>query len=374
MTRSLNIAVDARPLAFPFSGIGRYTLSLLREFARHDSTHRFFLYSDRPLKLPFSTPSHWSVRTGNMKRRALSTPFAQLRFPLWARQDAIDVFWSPRHHLPLLLPGTTGTVVTIHDMVWKRYPKTMSRGGRWVEALLMPASMHLAQRIIAVSEFTRQEIAHFYPTAADKTCVIHEASSLPPPSATGIRSQATPYFLFVGSDEPRKNLLRLLEAYALYRAQTTDPVDLLLAGSYQWGATNLEQRAKELGLEGCVVQAKSLDDTALAQLYAGARALVLPSLYEGFGLPLVEAMQMGTPIITSHDTATAEICGNAGLLVDPLDVAALAAALTRMAQDDELHAGFATAAVARSRRFSWRTAAQQTLALIESTITNRPER
>src|SRR5262245_16316891 len=112
MTSPLRLAVDARPLAFPNSGIGRYTTRMLAEFARLDIKAQVFLYCDRPLTLPFELPQQWTLRVGNVTRRALSTPFAQATFPRWALADRVRVFWSPRHHLPLLLPPRVHKVVT----------------------------------------------------------------------------------------------------------------------------------------------------------------------------------------------------------------------------------------------------------------------
>jgi len=369
MSCSFCIAVDARPLAFPNSGIGRYTASLLREFIDGGAPHRFFLYCDRPTHLPFKLPAHWAIRTGNVARRALSTPFAQAAFPLWALVDRIDVFWSPRHHLPLLLPPHIRKVVTVHDMVWKRFPDTMTTGGKLIESILMPASLRSADRIIAVSQFTRQEIAELSPSNTQKIDVIYEASSLQTINTSDVDTidpptKGRPYFLFVGSSEPRKNLARLLEAYRRYINSSDCRLDLVVAGSYQWGEFDARQFVEQHNLSERVHILKDVDDLTLANLYAHARALVMPSLYEGFGLPLVEAMQWGVPLITSSDSAMSEIAGNAALTIDPLDTEAIRSAFSALAGNAQLHKLLAGNAATRSEQFNWRQSASQTLEVL----------
>lgn len=366
MSRPRRIAVDARPLAFPNSGIGRYTLSLLKVFAASDIPHQLFFYCDRPFSLTFELPSHWKIRTGNVKRRAMSTPFAQAMFPLWSMADRIDVFWSPRHHLPLLLPPSVRKVVTVHDLVWKRFPDTMTRGGHSIETLLMPASLRSADQIIAVSQFTRQEITGFFPTLAAKIEVIYEASTLPSISANAAadKQPGHPYFLFVGSSEPRKNLARLLQAYRKYCSSTEKPLDLVIAGSYQWGEFNAQSFVAQNELAQRVRFVRDIDDDALARLYANAWALVMPSLYEGFGLPLVEAMQWGLPIISSSAGAMSEIAGDAALMVDPQSTDAICQAMSALTTNGALRAQLAQRSKARGAQFDWQSAARQTLAAL----------
>jgi glycosyltransferase involved in cell wall biosynthesis len=367
MTHPLRIAVDVRPLAFPNSGIGRYTACLLREFARVGTPHHFILYCDRSIQLPFNLPSHWRLRSGHVTKRAMSTPFAQAMFPLWALADRLDVFWSPRHHLPLLLPPHIRSVVTVHDMVWKRFPGTMTTGGRFMESLLMPASLHRADSIIAVSQFTRREIAGFFPAVESRIDVIYEASTLQTEAIAKVAPSPLPpignrpYFLFVGSSEPRKNLTRLLEAYNAYLTSSAEALDLVIAGSYQWGGFDAQQFVDHHNLGNRIHLLKEIDDQTLANLYQHARALVMPSLYEGFGLPLVEAMQWGIPIITSHGSAMAEVAGDAALAVDPLDTNAIRDALGAISENNELHERLADNSATRASKFDWRRAALQTL-------------
>ena len=364
MSTVLNIAIDATFLALPNSGIGRYTTNLVREFAAQQSPHRIFLYSGRPFQLQFPLPEHWRVRTRSPRGHRLRTAFEQVLFPIWARKDRIDVFWSPINHLPVLLPSHIRKVFTVHDVVYKRFPHTVPRRFRAIEALLLPLSLRIADRVIADSQFTRSEVETFFPGARGKVDVVYLASNLKTDGATGSCPVSGPYFLFVGSKEPRKNLERLLQAYVQYRKLSPCLFDLVLAGTYEWGGFSVSEFVKENDLQSCVHVIQNADDTSLRALYAHAQALVMVSIYEGFGLPLVEAMQWSIPLIASNNSSVAEIAGDAALLVDPYDTDAIAQALKRMAEDPVMRSELACKATIRGQKFSWKQAAAEAMALI----------
>jgi glycosyltransferase involved in cell wall biosynthesis len=170
------------------------------------------------------------------------------------------------------------------------------------------------------------------------------------------------YFLFVGSEEPRKNLKRLLQAYIQYRKLSLSPFDLVIAGTYQWGEFRVIDFIQANDLQLWVHLIQNADDTVLRALYAHAQALVLVSVYEGFGLPLVEAMQWDIPLIASNNSSVAEIAGNAALLVDPYDTDAIAQALRRMAEDPAIRSELACKARIRGQQFSWKQAAAEVMA------------
>jgi glycosyltransferase involved in cell wall biosynthesis len=358
------LGIDARPLGYPNSGIARYTANLLREFALLDSGGEILLYSDRPFELDFPLPKTWKIRCGSVRSRGLSTAFAQAFFPVWARIDGIDTFWSPFHHFPFFFPPRVRTVLTVHDLVWKRYPETMRPVARALHTITAPFSFNKADRILAVSEFTRRELLAYFPSIDEKIRVVYEASSLMKNDSTGPSPLSEPYFLFVGSNEPRKNLERLLQAYLLYLKSCPQPYDLAIAGSYKWGAFSVQDFIERHGLQQRVHPISKASDDALRALYAHARALAMVSVYEGFGLPLVEAMQWGIPSIASNTSAVAEIAGDSALQVDPLDVPAIAQALTRMTEDGIARALLGRNAERRGLLFSWKQAAQETMATI----------
>jgi glycosyltransferase involved in cell wall biosynthesis len=370
MSTELNIAIDASFLALPNSGIGRYSTNLVREFAALQSPHRIFLYTDRPFQLQFPLPEHWTVRTGNqlilriLSILRLRIAFEQVVFPAWARKDGIDVYWSPINHLPVLLPSHIRKVFTLHDIVCKRFPQTVPRRLRAIEALLVPLSLRIADRVITDAQFTRSEVLAVFPEAKGKIDVVYLASNLRAEGETGSCPVSIPYFLFVGSNEPRKNLKRLLQAYIQYRKLSPSPIDLVIAGTYQWGEFSVIDFIQTNDLQPWVHVIQNADDTVLRALYAHAQALVMVSIYEGFGLPLVEAMQWAIPLIASNNSSVAEIAGDAALLVDPYDTDAIAQALRRMAEDPAIHSELACKSRIRGHQFSWKQAAAEVMASI----------
>jgi glycosyltransferase involved in cell wall biosynthesis len=356
----LRIAIDARPLNYPTTGIGRYTGALLKRLRQ--SPHELLLYSHAPLDAEWHERAR--VRHGNLARPILSTAFAQAQFGRWARQDGADVFWSPRHHLPPAL-GDVPSVVTIHDLVWRLHPETMIRLGRLVESWLMPRALHRATRVIAVSEATANDVRELYPVAARKLVVIPEASDLD--TARGCkRGEEPPYFLFVGTLEPRKNLANVIEAFTLVTRNNRLPHRLRVVGNPGWKSLQLTRALEQTpGVEWH----GRVDDATLCDLYAGAYCVLVPSLYEGFALQIVEAMSFGIPVITSNVSAMPEVAGDAALLVDPYSVNAIAAAIRRVVEEPGLRDALAARAAVRSRVYSWESAAQATLEVLEAAAT-----
>ncbi|QFT54616.1 glycosyltransferase family 1 protein [Microbulbifer sp. THAF38] len=357
------IAVDARPLSIPTTGIGRYTLAVLERML--SSEHHWYLYSHQPLLVDFESLPNVTVRSANIQKGSLSTFFAQMVFPLWAWKDDVDLFWSPRHHLPLCLGRSISKVLTIHDLVWQRFPKTMSRLGLQLERLLMPQGVKLADSVIAVSEATANELRQSFPSCAEKIVTIYEAPFLEVSEVPGPPGE---YFLFVGTIEPRKNLKRLLEAYSLYRERVTDPLPLKICGGKGWGMPELKGKVQELDLEESVEILGYITDDQLPKLYREARALLIPSLYEGFGLPIVEAYSQGTPVLTANRGAMAEVAGDAAVTVNPDSTAEIAHALAVLTQDLERVSELQFSALRRAGEFSWDKAAAETLSVIESAL------
>ena len=230
----------------------------------------------------------------------------------------------------------------------------------------MKPSVRKAKAVIAVSQTTRTDLANWSPDLSNKLSVVYESSFF----SNNIERKAEspePYVLFVGTFEPRKNLPRLLQAVRLIREQGEAPVRLILAGRDGWN-TSVEQLISDCGLGATVKVIRSSSDQQLAELYQHCSFLVLPSIYEGFGLPLLEAMTFGKPILCSNAGALPEIAGNAALLVDPYDTQAIAAGLKRMLTDAPLRQRLSEHAQARAQEFSWDKAANETLTILQQAM------
>ncbi len=349
----MRIGVDVRGLTVPLSGIGRYTKCILDELTNYPDV-TWFLYADRPILHSIENPNV-VVRQFEQHNRLFSLIRTQFSFSRWAREDKIDIFWSPRHHLPLLLGSRLKKVVTIHDMVWVKYPETMITTNRILESVLMPVSIKLADQVIAVSHATKKDVAEYFKGTCSKINVIHEAVENFDPAED--KPEVETYFLFVGTREPRKNLSSLIAAYKDYRAKGGSN-NLIIVGARGWKQEDIAaDSVSGLKIMGHV------GDEKLASLYRFADALLLPSLYEGFGLTALEAMQYGVPVIGSDRSAIPEVVGQGGILVDPLSVDSLSKAMRDVSTDRELQATLSRHALEQASNFSWQKAAKETMAV-----------
>lgn len=369
----MKIGIDARLLAMRITGTGRYTSELSR--ALMNFPEEFFLYTPAPPVVGDWSQPNVHVRSNRMYSRPARMLWAQTVLPYSAARDGLDLFWGASHRLPPNLPGRMAQVVTIHDLVWKYAAETMRPIPRILERNLMPRAVKNADRIIASSSSTAQAIEAEFPLARGKVRVVLPGTTL----MTAPLDRASlvplgidrPYFLFVGTLEPRKNLSRLLDAYANLPSAVREQNQLVVVGGKGWGGVNITQLLEARGLDPYVVVPGYVSDAQLSSLYAHARFLALPALYEGFGLPLVEAMVHGVPVLTSNSSSLPEVAGDAGLLVDPLDVTAITAGMLRLLCDDAFHAELAARARPNAARFSWTKAAKETLEVFEEAVQER---
>lgn len=288
--------------------------------------------------------------------------------PAAARADRLDVFFAPAYSCPLRLD--VPRVTTIHDLSFFSWPEDFGLVDAARRRLLVAASIGASARIIAVSDFTRREILARFPGARERVQTIPEGppDGLPPaPSREAARQRLGvrgPLVLCVGSILNRRRLPVLLEAMRRL-AQGATPATLHVVGDNRTHPRlDIPARVRRLGLEARIQLSGFVSDSALADRYAAADAFVFLSEYEGFGLPVLEAMTRGVPVVTSIRPATGEIFGEAALVVDPADPAAVAAALDGALHDDVLRAGLVARGQALSARFSWTAAAERTLALL----------
>ncbi len=357
----MKIGIDARNLTTSMTGIGRYVLEMSRHLALRG--HQLYLY--------FPQPPHGEVRylppvqlrvarfPGGIKRMI----WGQTELPRRAAQDSLDVFWGPAHRLPSFLDHRIARVVTIHDLVWKDMAATMRWQTRMGDRWLMKPSIAIADEVVAVSVATADVLRVQFPECSEKLNVIY-------PGSTPIQGATQPkpldsfgidrsYILFVGTLEPRKNLLRLLQAYASLPETVRQEVLLVLAGGQGWRLGDIKEHIANLRLESSVRLTGYVSDTDLAQLYKQARFLAMPSLYEGFGFPIIEANAMGIPVLTSNRSSMPEVVGEAGVLVDPDDLQSICSGLERLATDKVLHQHLAKKAKSNASRFDWMESARQ---------------
>lgn len=370
----LRIAVDCSLLSGSNGGLGRYLRALLPRMMASDGDIDWYLYG-RSATVCADLPPAARLRQDHLPEHPGRILSPALSLPYWTWRDRPHVFWAPAHRLPLWLPATTAGIVTIHDLAWARVPETLRRSTRLLDRALMARSAARAERLIAVSNATAADVAAHWPDTQARTRVIHGAAeALPPPGPLAVCApalQERQYLLFVGTPEPRKNLPRLLEGYAKASRTQADFPPLVIAGGHGWGGENLEALIAHHQLEGRVHLLGPVSDTTLATLYAHALCLVMPSLYEGFGLPIVEALQYGLPVVTSNTSSMPEVAGPAGLLVDPLAPGSIADGLQRIVQDLPLRTKLAEAARTQASLYCWDRAAAATLAVLREAAADR---
>jgi glycosyltransferase involved in cell wall biosynthesis len=358
----LRVALDARLLAHQRAGIGNYLLGLLAGLRQLGQEDRLVVLTSR--KHDPNDPA-----LAGLRRRALLTPphhrWEQLGLAAELAPLRVDLYHQPDFIPPLR--RRFPAVATVHDLAFLRLPGLLTPDSRRYYGQV-GAAVRSAERTIAVSERTRQDLLELVGAPAERVEVVYEAagSAFRPQPAERVADARVRwrlpegYFLFVGTREPRKNLDRLLLAYARLVEAPSAP-DLVVVGSPGWLADELGPRAAALSIAPRVRWLVGVPPSDLPALYAAAVALVLPSLYEGFGLPVLEAMACGTPVACADAGALPEVAGGAAVLFDPTDVAAIADALGRISREPALRSELRARGLERAAAFSWRRAAEETL-------------
>jgi glycosyltransferase involved in cell wall biosynthesis len=338
-----------------------------------------YLYSPAPLRaevLPGLRIAN--LRNCNFDNGLFRQTWGESWLPLWARKDQVDVFWGPAHRLPLWLPGRMARVVTIHDLVWKYAGETMRPLSRMLERYQMPLAVRSADAIIADSQATAASVMKEFRIGSGKLSIVLPGAKLTTKASPFESLQHIgidrPYFLFVGTIEPRKNLIRLLTAYSRLPEPIKTRAMLAITGSEGWGGIKIKDKIADLGLVNHVRLLGYVEEPTLAALYKNALFLAMPSLYEGFGLPLVEAMDYGRPVLTSNNSSMPEIAANAGLLVDALDVNSITNGLMQLIDNEKLRNRLAANTKKNVARFSWSKSARQLITVFEQTIAARLSR
>jgi glycosyltransferase involved in cell wall biosynthesis len=344
------------------TGTENYAIQLIRALIRLDTQHEIVLYfRDIP-------PANLFPAADRVTYRVIPFPhgWTHLRFAAELRRDRPDVTFVPAHTLPIFFPGQA--VITVHDLGFKYFPQAHPRWQRWYLDWTTRYSAQRARVVLADSQTTADDLCRFYGITHDKVHVVYPGIDRLVIGDIGALRQKyrlpERYFLFVGTLQPRKNIARLVEAYKMWLQQNPDEqTGLVLAGSKGW----LYDPAWTQDVDGIYLTGY-VDDADKGALYAGALALVFPSLYEGFGFPVLEAMQCGTPVIASNTSSLPELVGEAGLLVDPLSVNAIVNALCRVSSEASLRGKLVGQGYVQFARFTWVEAARKTLSALELAV------
>ncbi len=353
------------------AGIGRYVRGLVAALAQLDSENRYVLLSaGRPQEVAF--PSNFSLHFLPFSPRWAAILWQRLRLPLPVDlfTGPLDLFHSPDYVLPPLFRGKR--LLTIHDLSFLRYPQGADPSLRWYLLGAVPRSVARADLILADSQCTKRDLVELWGVEEERVEVLYPGVEeryrpLERESLEGARERYgldSPFILTVGTLEPRKNHVRLLRAYRSLRSQGF-PHRLVVAGAKGWLYEAIFEEMERLHLEEEVAFLGFVAEEDLPALYNLADLFVFPSLYEGFGLPPLEAMACGTPVVTSHVSSLPEVVGEAALMVPPEDVEALTEAMERGLSDLSLRRELVNKGLEQARRFTWKGAAERLLAIYQ---------
>ena len=368
----LRIAIDCRTVTAPKTGDRTYALNLTRSLARVDRQHDYLLYTATETRLTqFDAP--------NFEPVVLPADPAWWWTPFTFPRDLARSDVSVAHVQYIIPPHTPCPIITtVHDVAFRKFPRLFPAKHSVLLNTLIPIAVHRAARVIVGSENTKRDLIQYYRVPEQKIAVTpYAADAIYQPMDRADARQAVrdrfgiarPYVLSVGVLQPRKNLPRLVRAFAEIRHEV--PHVLVLVGKQGWAHWDLQQAIKETRIADRIVFTNYVADADLPVLYAGADLFVYPSIYEGFGLPPLEAMACGTAVLTSNSSSLPEVVGDAGRMVDPLDMEALAREMEALLLDRAERERLAAAGLERSKRFSWDETARQTVQVYEAVAAER---
>lgn len=366
----MRIGVDTRPLCEQEpSGIPVYVDNVLTALHRLPTDHEFILYAHRDFSFQTTKPT-WRKRIGS--GRLYGSVWMQTQLPYWLMQDEIELFWGTQHILPLLGKRTIKTLLTVHDLIYLRYPETMTAKSLMINKLLVPPSLKRADFLITISENTAQDIGVFFPATRKPLRVVPEGISAqfyprPKQEARILIEKhlkvTPPYLLSIGTFEPRKNFAGCVEAFSKLADQI--PHQLLLVGPKGWKMTPVQKRIQPFAARGRAQILGFVPQELMPFLYSAADLFIFPSLYEGFGLPPLEAMACATPVVASQAGSLPEVLGDAAIWVDPHDSDSIADGILSLLRDAELQDAMTQKGLSRAQLYRWDRTAAAILEIID---------
>lgn len=361
----MRIGIDVGILRERRRGVGRYLINLLKEFSQLATSDTFFLYSPSPILYRSWEKENWHYRFGTLP----------LPGSFWIRtqgrglliKDRIETFFAPCDILPNL-PKAVRKVVAVHDLTFLLYPQTMESYNRFIHRLFFAQSLRKADCIITMSEAVKKSLLRYFgegnkitaiPEGVDETFRPCEKEAVLP--VLNRYELERPYILSVGTLEPRKNYPLLLQAFKRLRVDW----DLVIIGKRGWKWQEIFRTREQLKLLDRVKILGYVPDEELPLFYNGAEIFIFPSLYEGFGLPVLEAMACGTPVISSNASSLLEVGGDAVLYFNPHSLDELVSKIEYLLSDSEVRKSLSQKGQSRAKNFTWEKTARKTLALLK---------
>ena len=357
---TLKLVIDARPLARNTGGMTRYLAKILPQLIQCEEID-VTLYTDQKMHLAYA-PHYKNINirvVGNHKAAKLAW---HLMVPTWLYKDRPDIFWSPRQHLPILTPKSVTTIVTIHDLVWKTYPKTIPFLQRLSEKIFMAPSVKKADRIISISESTQALLHKYCPCAINKSTIILHGLDIDTKQSINTKPRGN-YILAVGTIEPRKNYINLIKGFEEYIK--TGQKRLTIVGKKGWLYDDIISTYNNSPVKHLIDVFESVNDQQLNDLYSKAGALISPSLDEGYGLPALEATERGIPLLLSNIPVYKELYPHAFTFFEPEKPELIAQAIHSLDSYTKSYS------VNLSNQSSWNQCADNHINCFTQTLTNK---
>jgi glycosyltransferase involved in cell wall biosynthesis len=371
----MRIGIDARPLCKRRAGVGNYVLGLVKMLPRLAPQHEYFLYSNKPFNV--------QLPEGTLHQR-FDSNFSWCPGSFWllgrggrlARRDELDVFWATDPILPINVPSNVLKVVNVYDMVWLKYPQTTTRYTLMVQTLTVRKAVARADYVVTISRSTQDDLVASLGVPKEKTKVVYPGvagSFKPADQAASARyisdryGVPVRYMAAVGTVEPRKNLRLLIQALRILKFTASLDSPLLVVGASGWKNSSLFSEIRSAGLtENEIRFLGYIPDADMPKFYAGSQLFLFPSLYEGFGLPPVEAMACGAPVIASNAPCMPEILGDASMLVPYDQPEVIASAIKQLRDNESLRETLRAKGLQRARMFNYDVSAKQLLDIFDA--------
>ncbi len=363
ITHRSRIAIDYTPAYEQGGGIGRYVRELVAALARQPAEHEYRLFVSGAKELPPTLATNFTWKSTRLTPKMLARLWQRARIPLPVEffTGAVDLYHATDFVLP---PTRARSLLTVHDLSFVRVPEAASPALKAYLDAVVPRSVKRADRILADSQATKADLQALYNTPADKITVLlsgvdarfHHVND--PNVRAKYEIPARPYIFSVGTVQPRKNYTRLIQALAVLRSRGHD-LDLVIAGGRGWLEDPIYASIRNVHMDDYVHFIGFADDADLPALYSAAHVTAVPSLYEGFGIPVLESMACGTPVVTSNVSSLPEVAGDAALMVTPTDLDALIDTLERLITEETLRSKLTAKGLARAKEFTWDRSAFQ---------------
>lgn len=361
----MRIGIDARSMSIE-GGVKNYIINLVNCLTKIDKRNKYFIYYDS--KKNFGTFKQKNVSEVVMVNKYRFTiPYWEQKILMErAIKDNLDLLHGPKNTIPINLPKNIKKISTINDMTPFLFPNEMSYLDTIYWKKFIPLSLKRCDKIIAISKSTERDVKEIIPMVGNKIKVIYDGVN----EKKFYSSKRKKFILLVGTLRPRKNLKRVLDAYSTISKRNPD-YKLLIVGKNLNQKKDLLEEISYLNLENKVELKGFLTDRELKKLYSQASLYIYPSLYEGFGLPILEAQASGCPVITSNISSMPEVAGNGALLVNPYNVDEIAEAMNKVLTDDKLRKNLIKEGYKNIKRFSWEKTAKETLKVYEEVLNEK---